>query len=193
MKHNKIIFLITGLILLLSSIIVVLDIGLIEFSTQEFEFNTFDPSIFGFFGLIFFIVFSTLYLTKEETIACVASLFVVILWEIFAEFVGWYFNLWDFAFEETNPFNVLKEGLYLGVLMGTGWLIVSIIYIILLRKNTNKAWIGIVVVFFVVCTIGWCADMNLGYDTPVLTYIVWIGLNMLHLMSIIQVLHNDIK
>ena len=192
MKKRSIIICLISISLLLMFLLSIIQIdGTIQLWDLEYSGSMWNPLIMGFSGVLFFVVISNEYLTKSEYRAVIVGTLWVVLWEVVAEVVGWYFKWWAFAADTTNVIEVLKAGLHLGVLMGTGWLYFSLIYIGIWRLFDGKQKrIPTIIVYFVLTTVGWFADMGIGYTTYVVTYIVWMCLNGVHLLILYYIINS---
>ena len=125
---------------------------------------------------------------KEDTLVLVLSSFVALFWEAFIEPFGWYFKLWEFAKLETDPVIVWEVALQLGLEFYAFYYLLGMFYLIIYKKDSPHKYHMIFTLLIVMTILGWLGDINIAmFNTYVLTFFVWLILNILHVIGVIKI------
>ncbi|MHA1147549.1 MAG: hypothetical protein ACTSR8_04840 [Promethearchaeota archaeon] len=157
----------------------------------EWDLLILNPMIYGwdfFFALLLFLFSISLILfeDKNDILVLALSSLIPLFWEAFIEVLGWYFNLWEFAKHETDILVVIPFALQLGFEFYAFYFLLGMIYLGIYKSKLAYK-IPIIVAICIGMTIaGWQGDLNIAmFDTVVLTFFIWLILDVLHLIAVI--------
>ena len=142
---------------------------------------------FFFWGLIGAFIISVFVCEKKEIVAVFLSSFIALFWELLVEPFGWYFKLWPVAPHLDDPIEVFYISLQLGFEFYAAYYALGMLYI-LIYKSQHTYKIQVLIGFCLgLSVVGWLGDIFIArFDTYVITFFVWLTLNILHLIGVIK-------